>query len=275
MKFFTIFITICLLVSCDRTQKIPQPAGLKSSDLPTANHSRQIEEKESQYIEIVVSEYKSELFHHGKWVTTTTNTEDLLSVFKKIRDENNMLGYSTPLLISAPASTPFTTIVERIRTAAEIGIYQILFLVRSDQHSESRVVHIELPSIAPQSPKIEPFFLHITSEGRIYNGTGSSRILMDRIKHEPKLERLSSQLKLYSSAAEASGTPYAPCQIYIEPKATYQRVIDVISLTNKYHLKPFITDMLPEPEPEYIPKPRKKPSPPSSGIRPLGLAPIE
>jgi len=273
MKPLSLFIALCLLTSCERKEPIPPPAGLKSPDLPTTLHSRVLEEKESHYIEIVISEDKTEIFHEGKPVTTTTNPEDLYTALKQLRDKNDTLGCASPLLISAPPSTPFTNIVDRIRTAAETGIAQILFLVHSDQNSEPRVVYIELPCIGQSLPKIDPYFLHITSDGHVYSGTGESRIQMDNGTQDQRLDKLSENLQLFSVAAKAAGISSAPCQIYIEPNATYQRAIDVISLTNKYQIKPFFTDMIEEPEAEQLPEPKKKPLPPSSEVKPLGLAP--
>ncbi|MES2981713.1 MAG: hypothetical protein V4727_05305 [Verrucomicrobiota bacterium] len=275
MKPFALFISLCLLASCGKKEQITPPVGLKSTNLPTALSSRKIEDKESRYIEIVISDDRTEFFHQGKWVTTTTTSEELCSVIKKFREENETLGYATPLLISAPSSTHFSAIVERIRTAAESGITKILFLVRSEQTSEPRIVFTELPSIAPGLPKIEPYFLQITSEGHIYSGTGESRTQIDSRTQGQQLNELSDLLKLFSSASKSAGIQNPPCQIYVEPKATYQRVIDVISLTNKFQLQLIFTDMILEPEPEPIPGSSIKPTPPSSGITPLGLAPKE
>lgn len=291
MKSLTLFFTLCLLASCERkeqiplqsdlknpklpTEQIPTPVGLKSSELPTAIHSRLLEEKESHYIEIVISDDKSEIFHEGKPVATTTTPDQLYTEIKQLWDKNNTMGYTSPLLIGAPGSTPFKTIADQMRTAANTGIYQILFLVQSDQASEARVVFTDLASMSQPSPKIDPYFLHITSNGHVYSGTGESRIQMDNGTQDQQLDKLSENLQLFSSAAKAAGISSAPCQIYIEPNATYQRAIDVISLTNKYQIKPFFTYLIEEPEVEQFPGPKKKPSSPSSRTKPLELAPKE
>lgn len=273
MKSLTLFISLCLLASCERKEQIPTPTGLKSPDLPTAIHSRPLEEKESHYIEIVISDDKTEIFQEGKRVTNTTNSEDLFTALKQLREKNDKMGYASPILISAPGSTPFSLIVDRIRTAAETGIAQILFLVHSDQNSDARVVFVELPSMGQLLPKIDPYFLHITSDGHVYSGTGESRVQMDNGTQDQQLDKLSENLQLFSSAAKAAGISSAACQIYIEPKATYQRAIDVISLINKHEIKPYFTDLIEEPESEHLPEPKKKPSSPSSRIKPLELTP--
>lgn len=273
MKSLTLFIALCLLASCERKEPIPPPAGMKSPDLPTAIHSRPLGEGESRYIEIVISEGKSEIFHEGKAVATTTTPDQLYTELKQLWDKNNAMGYTSPLLISAPGSTPFSVIVDRIRTAAETGIYQVRFLVHSDQTSEARVVFIELPTMGQSLPKIDPYFLHITSDGHVYSGTGESRVQMDNGTQDQQLDKLSENLELFSSAAKAAGISSAPCQIYIDPKATYQRAIDVISLINKHEIKPYFTELIEEPESEHLPEPKKKPSSPSSRIKPLELTP--
>lgn len=275
MKSSALLIAICLLVSCDITEKAPPPKGLKSPDLPTAIHSRKIEDKESHYIEIVISDDKSELFRQGKRITTTSNSEELLSALNKARKENEMMGYASSILIGAPASTPFHVILDRIRTAAETGIHQILFLVRSNQTSEPRVVFMDTLMGGAQLPKIMPFFLQITSDGHIYSGNGPNRIQMDSGNQDQQLDKLSEQLEQFSSAAKAAGDPYAPCQIYVHPQTHYQRFIDLISLINKYELRPYFTNLLEEPKTEPLNEPKKKPSSPSSAIKPLGPAPKE
>lgn len=272
MKSSPLLLAICLLVSCDKTEKTPPPAGLKSSDLPAAPHSRKIDENESHYIEIIISNDKTEIFHQGKQITSTTTKDELLSALEKGWKQNTALGYATPLLISAPASTPFHIIKECIKTAAEAGIHQILFLVRSNQTSEAQVVFIQLPT-THSLPEITPFFLQITSDGHIYNGTGPSRSQMTTSKQDQQLDKLSEHLNHFSSAAKSAGDPYPPCQIYVDPQASYQRVIDLISLTNKYEMQPYFIDMWEKPATKPISKPMRKPSPPSPAIKPSELAP--
>jgi len=183
-----------------------------------------------------------------------------------------MMGYASSILISAPASTPFHVILDRIRTAAETGIHQILFLVRSNETSEPRVVSMDTLMGGARLPKIMPFFLQITSDGHIYSGTGPSRTQMDSNTQDKQLDKLSEQLEQFSSAAKAADE-LAPCQIYVHPQTPYQRFIDLISLINKYQLKPYFTNPWEEPKTDPLTEPKKKPSPPSSKIKSLELAP--
>lgn len=270
MRVRLIFLLSVSLASCDRTEKtaqIPRLAGQYLYTLPSSSFSREFENDESGFIEIVISDDTSELFHQGNRLATTSSDEDLFAEIKQVREKNHKLGVGTPLLISAPAATGFNTIRARIRTAAKTGIYQILFLVRSDQSADPEVVSIELPTMGDQLPDIEPYFLHTNSEGHVFSGTGPSSTRMDIGSQDRRLEKLSAQLELLKAAAESAGSPNALCQIYINPQTTYQRFIDLISLTNKYRISPFFTDMEPEMKPE-TPKPIerliRKPTPPNS-----------
>lgn len=246
MRFVSLLLTLGFLVSCDRTEKAAPPAGLKSTDLPTALHSRGIEADKSHYIEIVITTGNTEIFHLGKPVTTATTPDELFTALKKLREENEMLGYSTPLLISAPGSMQFGFILGNIQTAMNSGIYQILFLVSSESSNEPRVVSRKLPSL-PGPSVIDPYFLHITPEGEIYSGIGDTRTRIDEGIQDQNLYELSDHLQLYRSAASAAGISDAPCQILVDPKASYQRVIDLLSLTNKHDIKALFTDSMPEP----------------------------
>lgn len=209
-----------------------------------------------RYIEIVISEDKTEIFHEGKQVITTTSSEELSTALNKLRKENDIMGYTYPLIISATSSTPFKTIVERIRTAANTGIYQILFLIHSDQNSDPRVVFTDLASMGHPLPEIEPYFLHITSEGHIYSGIGTSRTRLDSNNQDQKLDKLTNQLELFIGASKSAGYPNPPCQIFADPQASYQRFIDLISLSNKYNINPFIIDILDGPAAELLTDPR-------------------
>jgi len=271
MKSFTLFIALCLLASCERKEQIPPPAGLKSPDLPTAIHSRKLGEGELRYIEIVISEDKTEIFHEGKPVNTTTTPEELHDTLKKLREDNDMMGYSSPLIISAPASTPFTAIEGRINSALEIGIYQILYLVNSNQTAEPMVASTDLVCLAHS--EIDPYYLHITADGQIYSGTGETKFLINSDKTDQQLHQLTEHLEIYSAAAKSLGITSPPCHVHVDPNATYQRVIDVISLTNKFQTNAVFTDRSPEPEQEHYRGPEFVPLPPSSITKPLGLAP--
>lgn len=276
MRILTFILLSILIISCGEhkhpTETHP-PAGLKLIDLPSSAFSRPLQNDESNFVEIVISGDKSELFHQGKFIATSPSEDTLISEIRRIRKSDIKLGQETSFLISASASTPFEPIRERIRTAAKTGIYQIHFLVRSNPPSDPKIGSIELPKMGGALSEIEPYFLHITSEGHVFSGTGLGRSRLDTDAQDQNLKNVSGQFELFSAAAKAAGVPNPTCQLHVDSHATYQRAIDVISLANKHDLKPFLTDMLPEPDIKPIDTQIRKPTPPSYSVRPLGLAP--
>lgn len=275
MPVLALILLSILIVSCEKSEnpvQIPPPAGLNLSHLPTADYCKQLGEMDPGFVEILISGDRSEVFHQGKSIANTSTEKELFSAIQQAGEENDKLGKETPLLISAPASTPFRIIRERIRTAAETGIYKIHFLVSLEQRKNSGgIVSIELPCMDQRHSMIEPYFLQITREGRIFSGTGSSRSPMDHSNTDRQIIELSGNLELYSAAARAAGIPDPLCQIYVNPEATYQRAIDLVSLTTSHNIKTFFTDMLPEPKSRPTGNPPRKPTPPN--IKPLRIAP--
>lgn len=87
-----------------------------------------------------------------------------------------------------------------------------------------------LPSSTPSSeqPKIEPMFIRVDSSGAIFTGTGASQQALDSDPSVRDLPLLLSNLNLYAAAARSAGSnPLV--QIYVDPGATQQRVIDVLN----------------------------------------------
>lgn len=252
------------------------PVGHNVTDLPSSKFSRPLTISDSGFLEILISQDQSKFHHQNMERNFTSNEEVFSKEIAKIRRVNAEKNRGTPLLISAPGSISFKEITREIRAAATTGIYQILFLVRVEKTSQLGVIQIDLPTFQRSGPKIEPFFLQITSEGRIYCGSGQSRTRMDTGNHDQELRNLCAQLELFRAAAESAGHPEPPCQIYVNPEVPYQRAIDLIALIKKYQLTPFFTNFAPE-----IPKRKdrmaRKPTPPkpNSKIIPLDLAPKE
>ncbi len=106
----------------------------------------------------------------------------------------------------------------------------IYFLVTSTIQPREQDLAMALPSSTPSSeqPKIEPMFIRVDGFGAIFTGTGPSQQALDSDPSNRDLPLLLSQLNLYASAARSAGSnPLV--QIYVDPGATQQRVIDVLN----------------------------------------------
>ncbi len=107
----------------------------------------------------------------------------------------------------------------------------IYFLVTSTITPRETDLAMALPSnnqsIAEQ-PKIEPMFIRVDAAGSIYSGVGASQQPLDTDASSREVPLLDTQLQLYSEAASSSGSnPLV--QVYVDPGATQQRVIDVLN----------------------------------------------
>lgn len=105
----------------------------------------------------------------------------------------------------------------------------IYFLVTSTIAPRERDLPLALPSgiAAPRSP-IEALFIRVDGAGAVFTGTGASERLMDNDTASRDLPLLANQLDLYQAAARSAGEmPLA--QIWIDPGAMQQRVIDVLN----------------------------------------------
>jgi len=106
----------------------------------------------------------------------------------------------------------------------------IYFLVTSTITPREQDLGMQLPANTPSSeqPKIEPMFIKVDASGAVFSGTGPSQQALDTNANERDLPLLSSQLELYAAAARSAGSnPLV--QIYVDPGATQQRVIDVLN----------------------------------------------
>lgn len=275
-RLVSLFLPLCFLTSCDREASSPErvPVGLRLDHfkLPVTAYSKdQISSSDSGYLEAVVDGRSLEIHHPNGVASTTATGQTFDAVLESISRGVPDQGEKPPLLISATASTNFNPIRSVIRSAAMAGIYRILFLVKSDT-SGTAIIRFELPTMGESIPKIEPFFIQIDDKGNVFTGSGPSRTRMDEGSEDRILGKLNSQLELYSAAAKACGSDVVPCQIYVSHEASYQRMIDLLSLVNKWGLKPYFIDMEPEPRPKPIlPAPRKPTAP--YRTQPLPLAP--
>jgi biopolymer transport protein ExbD len=276
MRLVSLILPLCLLASCEKeepsTVRVPSSLRLDHFELPVAFFSKdQLSSADSGYIEALVDGDLTEIHHPNGFSASTAGGQSFDEVLEGISRSVPHQGTIPPLLISATASTKFGTIRSVIRTAATAGIYRILFLVKSDSRGTG-IIRFEVPTMGDELPDIEPFFIQIDDKGEIFTGTGPGRTRIDGGADDRDLEKLNDVLKLFAAAAKSAGSENAPCQIYVNPEASYQRMIDLLSMMKKWGLKPYFTDMEHEPRPKPILQAPRKPSAPYR-MQPLPLAP--
>ena len=106
----------------------------------------------------------------------------------------------------------------------------IYFLVTSTISPRETDLGMSLPAANPsnEQPKIEPMFIRVDAAGVIYTGVGAGQQQLDSDASVRDVPLLDSQLDLYSAAARSAGSnPLV--QVYVDPGATQQRVIDVLT----------------------------------------------
>jgi biopolymer transport protein ExbD len=106
----------------------------------------------------------------------------------------------------------------------------IYFLVTSTITPRETDLGMALPAANPsnEQPKIEPMFIRVDVAGVIYTGVGPGQQILDQNADDREVPLLDSQLDLYSAAARSAGSnPLV--QVYVDPGATQQRVIDVLN----------------------------------------------
>lgn len=107
----------------------------------------------------------------------------------------------------------------------------IYFIVTSTITPREQDLGMALPANSPPSseqPKIDPMFIRVDASGAIFSGAGDAQQALDSDASARDLPLLLSQLQLYSAAAKSAGNnPLV--QIWVDPGATQQRVIDVLN----------------------------------------------
>lgn len=105
----------------------------------------------------------------------------------------------------------------------------IYFLVTMTITPRERDLPLALPSEnpAPSSP-IEPMFIRVDTAGAVFTGTGVGERPMDNDAASREMPLLASQLGLYRAASTSAGEKPL-VQIWVDPEATQQRVIDVLN----------------------------------------------
>lgn len=106
----------------------------------------------------------------------------------------------------------------------------IYFLVTSTISPRETDLGMALPSPMPSTDRspIDPMFIQIGADGRIFTGTGNAQQPMDTDVGSRDLPLLRSALEIYATAARAADQKPL-VQIYAEGEATQQRVIDVLN----------------------------------------------
>lgn len=106
----------------------------------------------------------------------------------------------------------------------------IYFIVTSSVAIRESDLAMSLPAAAPsnEQPKIEPMFIRVDAAGVISTGVGAGQQQLDSDATVREVPLLGSQLDLYAAAARSAGSnPLV--QVYVDPGATQQRVIDVLN----------------------------------------------
>lgn len=107
----------------------------------------------------------------------------------------------------------------------------IYFLVTSTITPRETDLGMTLPANTPSSadqPKIEPMFIRVDASGVIYTGTGPGQQALDTDAGDRNVPLLDTQLQLYASAAASAGSQPL-VQVYVDPGAIQQRVVDVLN----------------------------------------------
>jgi biopolymer transport protein ExbD len=107
----------------------------------------------------------------------------------------------------------------------------IYFLVATTIQKKEVDVPLALPSSAPNDesmPDIDPLFIKVDANGAIYTGAGSSQEMLDTDAGSRVLPLLTQQLTLYVAGA-SSGDKKPLVQMWVDPGANQQRVIDVLN----------------------------------------------
>lgn len=107
----------------------------------------------------------------------------------------------------------------------------IYFIVTSTISRRETDLGLQLPGVSQASgeqPKIEPMFIRVDTAGAIFSGTGAGQQPLDSDVSVRDVPLLESQLALYASAANSAGSKPL-VQVFVDPGALQQRVIDVLN----------------------------------------------
>jgi len=106
----------------------------------------------------------------------------------------------------------------------------IYFLVTTTIQPREQDLNMQLPAAAPSTdtPELQPMFIKVDKSGSIYINTGPSQEALDSDSNVRKLPLLKERLDTYAAAAKAGGKQPI-VQIWADPEAMQQRVVDVLN----------------------------------------------
>ncbi|MEN9991080.1 MAG: hypothetical protein RLZZ224_782 [Verrucomicrobiota bacterium] len=107
----------------------------------------------------------------------------------------------------------------------------IYFLVATTIQKKEVDVPLALPAMSSADsnmPDIEPLFIKVDANGAIFTGAGAAQQVLDTDTSVRSLPLLTQQLTLYAAGA-SSGDKKPLVQMWVDPGANQQRVIDVLN----------------------------------------------
>lgn len=106
----------------------------------------------------------------------------------------------------------------------------IYFLVTSTISPRETDLGMDLPANNPSSemPPIQPMFIQVDANGAVFVGVPPAQQQMDTDTSVRAVPLLSSELRTYAEAARSS-KDQPLVQIYVDGRASYQRVVDVLN----------------------------------------------
>ncbi|HSP43571.1 MAG TPA: hypothetical protein VLO11_11915 [Luteolibacter sp.] len=195
----------------------------------------------------------------GVWIADGSDETGISRIMEEIKAKRP----DSRILISAGKNTAFREIETLVRGVTSAGLTGINFLVASgSQKPETHAFQLDLPKIGDEEYPIpyDPFFVRLDAQGAVCSGIGNSSSMLDPPDADHSLPGLNSILELFASAARAAETQ-GICQVYIEPAASYQRAIDLMSRFHEHRILMRFTNFRIEREKPPI-KSKPKPSPP-------------
>jgi biopolymer transport protein ExbD len=106
----------------------------------------------------------------------------------------------------------------------------IYFLVTSTIKPRETDLGMALPSATPseEQPKMEPLLLRIEASGAVSEGAPGSQQVLDTDPADRNVPLLAARLQIFASAAKSSNDKPL-VQIWVDPAASQQRVVDVLN----------------------------------------------
>lgn len=267
-------LAMVLLSSCQKkgpaqmatdsaTHSSGMPPFAIATELPLAKYSSQ--SSDLLFREISGHAILATIHDDGYQIDEQPPTIDLAQTEKQIHQRRQRLLKSGQayLLIAAVPQTPFNKLRELIRSAARAGMDNICFAVKRSTgaaNNSRHKLHILLPAACGCGPPlVQPLLIKANDQGDISLLSEPEKEVLDTAPALRDLPLLTEKLSQFSAAARAAGhEPHI--QIYVHRETTYQRVIDILSALEQFHIRNTVfTDDIGENE---QPMPRPKPNQP-------------